>query len=243
MHHSSLFGACHWPPPPSRAFALHYPEDRLDRCIHLRHGGRSALKKRCEWPTSWSWPTHRPRNKTTTGRSNIAIDKVIEVINAIAEQTNLLALNAAIEAARAGEQGRGFAVVADEVRTLAGRTRDSTEEIRTIISRLQGSTRNVVEAMAHSRDMATEAGRESEVVQDSVLRFHETMQKIREMNTYIAQASEEQHCVAEGISQSLVRISGLNTENTESIELTKTENATLQALSAHLDSLLHRFKT
>ena len=175
-------------------------------------------------------------------QESAAIDKVIEVINAIAEQTNLLALNAAIEAARAGEQGRGFAVVADEVRVLAGRTRTSTEEIRTIIYRLQGSTRNVVEAMELSRNMATEAGRESEVVQESVRRFHDSMEKIREMNTYIAHAAEEQHSVAEGISQSLIRISGLNSENTQSIELTKVENATLQGLSTHLDSLIHRFK-
>jgi methyl-accepting chemotaxis protein len=171
-----------------------------------------------------------------------AIDQVIEVINAIAEQTNLLALNAAIEAARAGEQGRGFAVVADEVRTLAGRTRHSTEEIRSIIQRLQGSTRNVVEAMALSRDMANTAGRESDVVRESVLRFHESMQKIREMNIYIAQAAEEQHCVAEGISQSLIRISVLNTENTRSIDSSKTESANLQVLAKHLDSLIHRFR-
>ncbi len=134
------------------------------------------------------------------------VGKVLEVINGIAEQTNLLALNAAIEAARAGEQGRGFAVVADEVRTLAQRTQQSTEEIRSIIERLQDQSRNAVSVMNKSLAKTHESVDQTAEVGEALQAIVMSITEITDMSHNIATAAEEQTHVAEEIDKNITSI-------------------------------------
>ena len=175
--------------------------------------------------------------------NTLSITNILGVITGIAEQTNLLALNAAIEAARAGEHGRGFAVVADEVRQLAMNTQDATREIDKVTGQLRDFASNAVNTMARSKEHSQEVVNQATQAEESLSTIHSAVSRIRDMNVQISATAEEQSSVSQDVSNTVNTIAGIAQSSSDSIKVSADSSLRLDKLAQKLNQQVHFFQT